>query len=408
MTSTRFLTGSLATLAVASAFTLASPSAHAAEPDDRPCGQPGIEAVYESVTVPPIYRTVPEVVHSEWLWEREVPTYEFEFSKQISPAVAEYDWTREVPGPTEYLFTRTVVDSPAIPGTPAVPEVGHFETVVITPAVLSTEVEYQHQRNGQLRWEDENWGAQNGEGKGWSKTGNTRFVEITPAVTIQTWIIDVPAQPAVPGTPEVSHVEELWAPASPGGDWTGPTAERPGAPTTENATTDGEAPAGDGWTLVETRTTDAVVDTVWAAVAPDGYAPTGASRDAGTSREETITPAAEAPAGDGWAKVDGSEVVVVDVPVHEELVTPGSVEQVLISPAIPATESCVAPPTDEVATPGGDEVAGPEAAQGAPASAAEVLPNTGNDLPAWMAPAGFAVVIAGVGMIRYGRRTGEA
>ena len=68
MTSTRFLTGSLATLAVASAFTLAAPTAQAAE--DRPCGQPEIAAVYDAVEIPAVFRTVPAVTHSEWLWER--------------------------------------------------------------------------------------------------------------------------------------------------------------------------------------------------------------------------------------------------------------------------------------------------------------------------------------------------
>jgi len=404
MTSTRFLTGSLATLAIASAFTLAAPAAQAADAADRPCGLPGIAAVYDSVVVPPVFRTVPAVVHSEWLWEREVPTYEYEFSKQISPAGVEADWTREVPGPLEFLFTRTVVDSPAVPGIPAVPAVGHWETVVITPAVVLTEVEYQHERTGNLRWEDENWGAQNGAGSGWTKTGNTRQVEITPAVTTQTWIIDVPGTPAVPAVPEVSHPESQWAFTTPAGDGWTQVGERPGPTTTENATTDGDAPAGDGWTLVDSRTIDAVVDTVWALVAPDGYTPTGASQVAGSSHEETADPAEEAPAGDGWTKVAASEVVVTDVPETQELVTPGSVEQVLVSPAVPASDPCVVAPSDEVAGPGTSPQA-PETAQGAAAPVVDVLPNTGNDLPTWMAPAGFAVMLAGIGMIRFGRRT---
>lgn len=404
MTSTRFLTGSLATLAIASAFTLAAPAAQAADELDRPCGQPEIAAVYETVVLPPVFRTVPAVVHSEWLWEREVPTYEFEFSKQLSPAAVENDWTRKVTGPTEYLFTRTVIDSPAVPGIPAVPEVGHWETVVITPEVVSTEVEYQHERNGQLRWEDEDWGAQNGDGMGWTTTGNTRPVVLIPAVTTLTYVIDVPGTPAVPAIPEVSHLEELWAAISPGADWT-QVDERPGATTTEKATTDGDAPAGAGWTLVETRNIDAVIDTVWAFLAPDGYTPTGASQVAGSNHEETAVPAAAAPAGDGWTKVEASEVVVTDIPEQQELVTPGSVQDVLVSAAVPATEPCVAPPTgpstDEVAPPAADD--GP-AAQGAAAATGTVLPNTGNDVAPWMAPAGLAVMLAGIGVIRMSRR----
>ncbi len=406
MTSTRFLTGSLATLAIASAFTLATPAAQATEDVDRPCGLPATAAVYDTVVVPPEFRTVPAVVHSEWLWEREVAAYEYEFSKQISPAVVETDWTREVPGPVEFLFTRTVIDSPAIPGIPAVLEVGHWETVVTTPAVVVTEVEYVHERTGNLRWEDEDWGAQNGAGSGWSKTGNTRSVEITPAVTTQTWVIDVPGTPAIPEVPEVSHVESVWATTTPAGDGWTPVDERPGPATTEDATTDGDAPAGDGWALVATRTVDAVIDTVWAAVSPDGYTPTGASRIAGSDREETTAPSEEAPEGDGWTKIAASEVVVTDVPETQELVTPGSVEQVLVSPAIPASDPCPVAPANEVAGPDSspEGLLTPEVAHAAASPVAEVLPNTGNELPAWMAPTGVAVILAGIGMIRFGRR----
>jgi len=402
MTRTRFLTGSLATLAVASAFTLATPSAQAAE--DRPCGQPEVAAVYETVVHPAVFRTVPAVTHDEWRWERDVTTYEFEFSQLVSAEAVENDWTRQVAGPLEYLFTRTVVDSPAVPAVPAVPAIGHFVEVVTVPAVTSTEVEYRHQNTGNLRWEDTTWGARNGNGTGWIQTGNTREVVVTPAVTTQQWVIDVPAIPGLPAVPEISHTESTWARTAPGDDWAGPTDERATTPTTETATTDGPAPTGAGWTLVDTRTIPAVIDTLWALVAPDGYTPTGASQAAGIDHEETTETAAAAPAGDGWAKVFGSETTVVDSPEAAELVTPETSEELLVSPAFPATDACVAPPTEETEEESTDEVAAPAPAQGGAGPVSTVLPNTGNDVPPWMAPAGLAVMLAGIGVIGMSRR----
>lgn len=401
MTRTRFLTGSLATLAVASAFTLATPSAQAAE--DLPCGQPEVAAVYQTVVHPAVFRTVPAVTHSEWRWGRDVASYELEYSKLVSPASVENDWTRQVPGPLEFLFTRTVVDSPAVPAVPGVPAIGHVEQVVTVPAVVATEVEYQHENTGTLRWEDADWGAQNGNGKGWKKTGNTREVVVTPAVTTPVWVIDVPAVPAIPAVPEVSHTESAWAFSAPGAGWTGPVEERATASSTENATTDGAAPAGDGWSLVDTRVVPAVVDTLWSAVAPEGYTPTGLGRAGASTHEETDTASAAAPAGDGWAKVEGSETTVVDAPETTELVTPETTEELLVTPAVPATDPCVAPPAEEDEET--DAVAAPQAAQGGAGPVSTVLPNTGNDVPPWMAPAGLAVMLAGIGVIRMSRRT---
>src|SRR5689334_12525138 len=112
MTRTRFLTGTLASIAVASAVTLAAPSANAAGLADRGCGQPAVDAVYSTVVHDPVFRTVPAQTHTEWLWQRDVADYSYEYTKLISPAGVLNDWTRQVAGPTEYLFTRTVTDSP--------------------------------------------------------------------------------------------------------------------------------------------------------------------------------------------------------------------------------------------------------------------------------------------------------
>jgi hypothetical protein len=400
MTRTRFLTGSLASIAVASAFTLAAPAADAA---DRGCGQPAVDAVYSTVVHDPVFRTVPAQTHAEWLWQRDVDDVSYEFTKLVSPAGVETDWTRQVPGATEYLFTRTVTDVAGVPAVPGTPEVGHFDTVVTTPAVVETQWEYQHQVTGKTRWESEDWGAQNGQGNGWAKTGNTQQVEITPAVTTQVWVVDAPATPGTPEVPAVTHDESVWAQSSPGADWAGPADSRPGASSTENETTDGDAPAGSGWSLVATRLIAAVYDTVWAATAPDGYDPTGASEVTGSHQELTDATSATAPAGDGWSPVDGSEITVTDVPGSEEKVSDGYTEQVLVSPALPATDPCVDPPSEDP-TPTTD---GPQAAPAAETSpVATVLPNTGNGVPPWMAPTGFAAMLAGIAVIRLSRRPG--
>ena len=406
MTRSRFLTGSLASIAVASAFTFAAPAANAADP--RGCGQPAVDAVYSTVVHDPVFRTVPEQNHTEWLWQREVDDYSYEFSQLVSPAGVKTDWTRQVAGPLEYLWTRTVTDTPAVPAVPATPEVGHFDTVTTTPAVVVTDWEYVQQETGKTRWESEDWGAQNGQGNGWTKTGNTRQTVVTPAVTTQVWVVDSPASPGTPAVPAVTHDESVWSLSSPGGDWTGPADSRPGASSTENQTTDGDAPAGAGWSLVATRAVPAVYDTVWAASAPAGYDPTGASKVSGSHHEQTDATSTTAPAGDGWSEVVGSATTVVDVPESQELVTDGWTEQVLLSPALPATAPCVEPPvSDPAGNPGTDqpssETAGPQAAPAV--EAATVLPETGNGVPPWMAPTGFAAMLAGIAVIRFSRRS---
>lgn len=115
-TTTRFLTGSLASLAVASAVTLAAPSADAADEPGRPCGQPAIPAVSSTLFHEPELRVVPAVTHDEWRWQREVTSYEFEYSKVVSPAHRESDWTRELPGrPSTSGRTRSSTGPPFPP-----------------------------------------------------------------------------------------------------------------------------------------------------------------------------------------------------------------------------------------------------------------------------------------------------
>jgi hypothetical protein len=434
---THFVSSGLATLAVASVFTLAGAPAHAT---DLPCGTPGSPAVFQTIDHPAVYGTTPAITHEEWLWQRDVDHYEYLFTRVLSPAGVQNDWTRLVPGPTLNEYTRTVVDSPAVPAVPGTPAVGHWITVVITPAVTTELDEYIQHETGKTRWESPDWGAQNGNG--WTKTGNTEQSTVSPAVTGQQWVVDVPATAGTPAEPAVTHVETTWALSSPGADWTGPIATQPGTPTTETATTNGDAPAGVGWALVATREIPAVIDSVWTTEAPAGYTATGDQRVASVDHQVTPATSATAPAGDGWTTVDASEVTVIDVPAAQVLETAAWTENVLVTPAVPATDPCPttdptsdpagtgttdAPttPTDgtDVSAPGGSgaiiDAGGPvvvpqgstvaapvvhgPAAQAAAAPQATVLPNTGG-VPSWMLPAAFASLLSGVGMIRLGRR----
>lgn len=86
--------------------------------------------------------------------------------------------------PTPDVCYEQVVDQPA-----------HDEQVIDTPAVpgkdavTKTEFEFEHHDEGhdnsyKTRWEDDpNWNAEsNPKSKGWKATGNTRVVELEPAV----------------------------------------------------------------------------------------------------------------------------------------------------------------------------------------------------------------------------------
>lgn len=293
---TTFVKHSLAAATAASAIVLTAPAAVADEPA---CGIPATEAVWKTVVTEPTYRTVEEVAHDEWRWEREVLTEEL----------------RDVAG---------------------LPEQGHFETVVLASAVVAIEDEYLHQTTGRVRWERSDWGAQNGVGQGWIKTGASRETVISPEETEQRWVVDVPAVPA------------------------------------------------------------------------------STERSRKSSYESTAATSAAAPEGEGWTAIEESRVRVVDVPAYDELVAPGSEEQVLISAATPGTEPCEeiaiisdGGPRDETAA---DSVAGPQAAPAPTAGALPaaatppvVLPNTGG-VAGWMTPVGGGSALAGIGLVLAARR----
>lgn len=415
--STRFLTGGLATAAIASAVTLTAPGAYAADGPTPPCDQPAVPAVFLTVIHEPQLRAVPAVTHDEWRWQREVTTYEYAYAKTVRPAYDETDWTRDVP--LEFRWTRTVVTQKAVPAVPGTAEVSHFETVVITPAVTVVQYEYrQKEHPTQTRWEDEGWNAdkEGGDrGQGWERTGNTRELT-TPAVTEQVKVVTEPAHDGTPAVPEISHVEEAWAATSPGDDWTRDLATPAQGGGTESVTTTGDdQPAGDGWQKVATRHVDASVDTQWAQSAPDGYDATGESRVLDVTTEQTDDTSATAPEGEGWTIVPDSLVVKVDVPETTELVGPGFTEEVLVSPAIPAGAPCpevsgggVSAPTDAATGGGATAVSGAQAAAASPAAAGSasstVLPATGNPVSPLLLTTGLGALVAGSLLVRVGRR----
>ncbi|MGY2874135.1 hypothetical protein ACVW00_001325 [Marmoricola sp. URHA0025 HA25] len=413
---TRFLAGSLASAAVASALTFATPAAFGAEGVDRPCGQPEVPATYGTLVREPVLQVVPALTHEEWRWQRALTRFEHEYSREVAAAHTETDWVR--PGGLEFSWSLEVVDQEAVDAVAGTDERGHLETVVVTPAVTVTQFEYVQQQTGRTRWEDAGWnGEHDGDdkGQGWTRTGATREDVVTEAVTRQVWVVDEPATPAVPAVPEISHVELRWSDSSPGAGWTGPLDSRVVGPAETTTTTGDDVPAGTGWTKASTREVPAVVETVWAEEAPDGFTATGASRVEDVVNEETSGTSATAPAGDGWTQVDGSRVVVVDRPESTEIESPGSVEQVELSPAQPATEACAAPapagsqlvaatPTGESTAVAGSHV-GAHKTHGALApGAAQVLPEAGSPVSPLLLTAGLGSLLAGGVLVGVGRR----
>lgn len=410
-----FLAGGLASVAVASAITLATPSAFAADVADRPCGQPAVPASFGTVVREPVLQVVPAVSHEEWRWQRDVTTVEHEYARLISPAHTETDWMR--PGSPEYQWSRTVVDRAAVDAVPGTDAVGHYETVVVTPAVTVTVFEYVQQQTGKTRWEDAGWNGEKGDednGRGWVRTGASRIDVVTDAVTDQVWVVDQPATTGTPALPELSHVVYEWSAASPGAGWTGPLDTRfVGEPQTTTTTGD-DAPSGPGWVQTTTRQVPAVVETVWATEAPDGFTATGAQTEHVTT-EETSDTSADAPAGGDWTPVPDSGVVVVDRQETTTVLSPGSVEQVEISPALPATDACptqalVDGPSLVSATSGGSTAVSAVHADshGHAASAAhgpsQVLPETGNPVSPLLLTAGIGSLLAGGVFVQLGRR----
>lgn len=408
LTSTRFLTAGLATAALTSAITLAGPAAHADQPA-RPCGQPAVPAAYLTVFHEPVWQSVPAVTHDEWRWQRDVTTYEYEFSKLVRAAYDETDWSRDLP--LLFRWTRKVVTQEAVPDVPGTPEESHVETVIVTPAVTVTEYEYrQKDHPDQTKWRDAGWNGDKGDddsGKGWEKTGNTRERVITEAVTQEIKVVTRPATDGTPAVPEISHIEETWSATSPGDAWSPDLGTAPQGGGTESTTTTGDdVPAGDGWQQTATRHVEAVVDTVWALAAPAGYDATGSSRVHDVTTEETSDTSATAPEGDGWTVVPDSLVVKVDVPESRELVSDGYSTQELLSPGLPATASCPVESTGAVAAPadGGSAAVSGAQAEGAGAAAASVLPATGAPVSPWLLASGLGALVTGGVLVRAGRR----
>jgi hypothetical protein len=415
----RFLAGGLASVAVASTVTLAGATAYAADEADRGCGQPAVPPVLATVISEPVLRLVPAVTHDEWRWERDTTTLEHEFTKLISPAGSESDWVRA--GTLQRLWSHKVVDRAAVEAVPGTDEQGHAETVVVTPAVTVTLFEYVQQQTGRTRWEKADWNTQDGDadtGKGWTRTGATRDDVVTEAVTKQVWVVDEEATEGTPAIPELSHLEYSWSETSPGSGWSGPL-DSPIVGGGETATTSGdETPPGDGWTKTATREVPAVFDTLWAVTEPDGYAATGDSRIKSGPTEQTSDPSADAPPGDGWRQVAGSQVVVVDHVESTELVSPGSVVQVEVTPGLPATPAC----TTVAAAPAGSAVVSPSGATAAPAhhaaghagsqvAAAQVgtvLPEAGSPVSPLLLTAGLGALLAGGVLVGAGRRRNSA
>jgi hypothetical protein len=416
---TRLLTGGLAVLAVTSGVTLgSSPAATAADGAGRACGQAAVPATYVTVIREPVLRTVPAVTHPEWRWERTVTVLEQRYDRVVSPAHTETDGTR--PAPLEYRWSHTVVDREARDAIPGSPARGHYETVEVSPAATVTLVEYVQQQTGRTRWEDAGWNAETAEGdpgKGWTRTGTTREEVVVAAVTEQVWVVDEAATPGVPAVTELSHVEYRWSTTSPGSDWTGPLDSRPtGA--AETTTTVGDESPGPGWVETATREVAAEVEEIWAEDDVDGYTATGVFREKGVTTEQTGSTSA-LPPGSSWTAVPDSRIDVVDVPETTELLTPGSLEQVEVSPGLPGTEPCPAPTGDGAANPS-TSVAGPTnpgsavsvlhprahagTQAGGGTHAATVLPASGNAVSPLLLTAGVGGLVAGGVLVGFSRR----
>ncbi|HJQ05581.1 MAG TPA: LPXTG cell wall anchor domain-containing protein [Nocardioides sp.] len=305
--------------------------------------------------------------------------------------------TTTVPGTstTTWLWTRQVATterqlSTVVVDQPAQPGVPEQGHSVTTTTVLTWT--YVQQTTGKTRCVDSpTWNAGD-NGKGWDLVGPCDTSETT------TWVVDTPAVPAVP---EVSHVEYVWV------------AE------------------GDS--------------------APAGYDATGATRP-GTPVTENADRSATAPDGDGWTQLADSAETTTTTPDTVDVVTPAWDEQVLVSPAVPATAACSEPgtepgeptdpsdptdptdPSDPVANPDpGIVVTGPavpvlttghshevvaanpqvaavtlvhasHASHAAPAASGPTLPNTGNPIDPWLLALGASLVVAGTGVVIRARR----
>ncbi|HWU22963.1 MAG TPA: LPXTG cell wall anchor domain-containing protein [Nocardioides sp.] len=295
--------------------------------------------------------------------------------------------TDVVPGTTTttWLWTRSVATterqySTVVVDQPAQDAVPEQGHSVTTTTVLTWT--YQQQTTDATRCVDSpTWNGPD-NAKGWTLVGPCDTTETT------TWVVDSPAVPAVP---EVTHLEYVWV-------------------------AEGDNP-------------------------PAGYDATDATRP-GTPVTETADRSATAPDGDGWSQVAGSEESTT-TPDTVEVVTPAWDEDVLVSPAIPATAACtpvpdpdpvtdpdpVANPHPGVVLPGTVDLGShpghthevlatpPSAAQPEPATvvlaahtpsaapvASATLPNTGNPIDPWLLALGGALVLGGTGVVIRARR----
>ena len=420
-------TGGLATLAVLG-LGATSPASAAA------CGQP---AIYATVVVPAVTQTVPAVTRVESLWSREVTTTRREAAR-TTPGYDVVRWSR-TSEQRELEYSEKVIDQQYVPATAEIPAVWRTDTVVI-PAVTMTLFEFaQLVDPTHTRWEEEGWNA-GSRGKGWSPTGLTDLVVVEPERTESVQVLVSEAVPGTPEVPEISHLELSWLPE---GDT--PAA---GQPATGNSrlvpdgseTVDlpeGEAPGGDGW--VQGAVVDTVaglVETTWLAEGeslPAGFVETGVV-DVDSSVETTSSKGAVAPAGDGWARVAGTEETVEVAPEQVVVITPETTTQVLVTPAddagcAPVTETPVTetPVTETPVTEGPGTVSPvtvgpvtvspvtvgpvtviPVAASPvttSPAALAGALPATGSPVRPGLLAAALTSLLAGIVLARRSRRT---
>lgn len=301
------------------------------------CGTPAIAAVYETVVHPAQPAVLEEsheelgITESDTVGPWEGSGNEGELTGQTTfheaVTVTEHYWSHTTPGtpattedsgwvlsaPSGQGWVldeqRTVIDQAYVPAVPGTPEEGHYETVIVTPAVTVTEYQFVHAQTGQTRWNaDRNWNA-NGipNSNGYTLTGVTRETVTTPAVTEERWVVDEPATEGTPEIPEVSHTEYRY--------------ER---------------------TLAGT---DAVVAYQWSVENPGtGWADTGQTREIVTENAHTEYE---------WART------VIDVAAKDAV--PATTEEVLVAPAVPAGPPCPVqqPVVVPVTAPAADPVTAP-------------------------------------------------
>lgn len=352
------------------------------------CGTPAVAAVFETVSHPG-QPAVLEESHTELGTTRSETvgpwegtgnegqlTGETTFHEAVT--VVERYWSHTTPGtpattedsgwvlsaPTGQGWVldeqRTVIDVPAVPAVPPTPEVGHFETVIVTPAVTVTEYGFVH-TNGRTRWEtDPSWNADtNPTSNGWTSTGTTRETVTTPAVTEQRWVVDQAATPGADEVPAVTHTVYRY--------------ERTVA------------------------ATDPVTSYQWSVQTPGaGWADTGETREIETAAEYTEY---------DWART------VIDVAAKAAV--PATTEQVLVTPAVPAGPACpvdkpvVDPVVKVPAKPAAAKPAVKPAAKPAVASAAPTtLAHTGVEAETY-ASMGALLVMVGAALSALARRAGR-